>query len=392
MIIDKNVRDIIIPVLVLIGIGILMVYSSSAFISAEKYGNGFHYLWKHLFNILVGFIAMIFLLKLDYHKLKGAVIPLLVLSVIFLILVFVPGIGVSAGPKSEVQRWIKLWLLTFQPSELVKITMVLFLSDYISKNAYRMKNLRSGLIVPLAVMAVFQGVILLQPDFGTAVNIGILTLTLLFVGGVEWRYILGVIAASLPVVCILILSASYRVTRVLCFLNPWQEPQGCGFQVIQSFYAFGRGGVTGVGIGDSKQKLFFLPEAHTDFIFSLIGEELGLIGALLVLGLFLYLFIKGFKIAMRTEDSFGYYLAIGLTTMICSQALMNFAVTTGVMPPKGLPLPFISYGGSSLLVNMAAVGILMNIQKNHRSLSTVHRPQFKDYGLQFTNSGLRGGR
>jgi len=404
MIINKNIRGIIIPVMFLIGIGILMVYSSSAFISAEKYGNSFHYLRKHLFNILIGFTVMILLLKLDYHKLKKAVIPLLILSFILLILVFVPGIGVSAGPKSEVQRWVKLWLLTFQPSELVKITMVIFLSDYISKNTHRMKDLRFGLIVPLAVMALFQVIIMFQPDFGTAMNIGILTLILLLIGGVRLKYFLGTIALLSPIICALVLLAPYRITRVLCFLDPWKEPRGCGYQLIQSFYAFGRGGIDGVGIGNSKQKLFFLPEAHTDFIFSLIGEELGLMmGVLPVLGLFLYLFIKWFKIALQTDDSFGYYLAIGLMVMICGQALINFAVTTGMMPPKGLPLPFISYGGSSLLVNMAAVGILMNIQKNHCSVFTpfrdksltgftVHRPQFKDYGLRLTSNSLRGGR
>ena len=379
MIIDKNIRGIIIPVLFLIGIGVLMVYSSSALISAEKYDNSFHYLWKHLFNILIGFAAMIFLLKLDHHKLKRAVIPLLILSFIFLILVFVPGIGVSAGPKSEVQRWIKLWLLTFQPSELVKITMVIFLSDYISKNTHRMKDLRFGLIVPLAVMAVFQGIIMRQPDFGAAMSLGILTITLLVIGGVKWKYILGVIGTSLPIVCMLILFFPYRMKRITAFLDPWQDPQGSGFQLIQSFYAFGRGGLTGVGIGDSKQKLFFLPEAHTDFIFSLIGEEMGLMGVLFVLGLFLYFFIKVLKVAMQTEDSFGYYLAFGLMVMIVSQALINFAVATGVMPTKGLPLPFISYGGSALLINMAAVGILMNISKTVSQdslLSTVYSSQF----------------
>lgn len=360
----KNTRGIVISVMILTGIGILMVYSSSAFVSTEKYGNSFHYFWKHLFTILIGFIAMIFLAKVNYYKLRCFVIPLLIFSVILLILVFVPGIGVSAGPNSEVKRWIKLWPLTFQPSELVKITMVLFLSDYISKNAHKMKDLRCGVIVPLTVMAIFQGIILLQPDFGAAMSIGIVALTLLFIGGIKWKYITGVVLLSLPVVYKLVLSAPYRIKRIMAFLDPWQDPQGSGFQLIQSFLAFGRGGITGVGIGDSKQKLFFLPEAHTDFIFSLIGEELGLIGVLIVLCLFSYLFIKGFKIAMRIEDSFGYYLAVGLTIMIGVQALINFAVSTGVMPTKGLPLPFISYGGSALLVNMAAVGILINISKS----------------------------
>ncbi len=198
-------------------------------------------------------------------------------------------------------------------------------------------------------------------------SIGILTLTILFIGGMKWKYIFGVVGVSLPVVLILILSAPYRVVRILCFMNPWQDPKGCGFQLIQSFLAFGKGGLTGVGIGSSKQKLFFLPEAHTDFIFSLVGEEAGLLGAVFVLGVFLYLLIKLFKVAIKEDNSFGYYLAMGLTLMIGSQVLINIAVSVGLMPTKGLPLPFISYGGSALLVNMAAVGILLNISKNSRS-------------------------
>ncbi|MEF9425904.1 MAG: putative lipid II flippase FtsW [Candidatus Mariimomonas ferrooxydans] len=363
---SKNAGGIVIPVIVLAGIGILMIYSSSVLISEEKYGSGFHYLWRHLFTILIGFSTMIFLAKVDYLKLRGFVIPLLIFSFVLLILVFVPGIGVSAGPQSEVKRWIKLWPSTFQPSELAKITVVLFLADYMSKNIHKMKSLRYGVIIPFAVVAVFQGIILLQPDFGGAVHIGIITLALLFIGGIKWRHIFGIILLALPVFYSLVLSAPYRMKRIMTFLNPWQDPQGAGFQLVQSFLAFGRGGLTGVGIGDSKQKLFFLPEAHTDFIFSLIGEEIGLLGVLTVLGLFLWLFIKGFRMAMRTEESFGYYLALGLTIMIGSQALMNFAVSTGLMPTKGLPLPFVSYGGSAFLMNAAAVGILINIAKNCR--------------------------
>lgn len=364
MIFDKNSRGIVIPVFILVCIGILMVYSSSAFISTEKYGSSFHYLGKHILTVLIGLAAMIVLSKVDYKNLKIAVVPLLVLSIILLILVFVPGIGVSAGEKSKVTRWIKLWLLTFQPSELVKISIVIFLSQYISKNADRMKELRYGIVIPIAVMLVFQGLIMLQPDFGAAMSIGIITLTLMFIGGARIKHIAGIISLSIPVISVLILAAPYRMKRIMAFLDPWQDPRGSGFQLIQSFYAFGRGGITGVGIGGSKQKLFFLPEAHTDFIFSLIGEEAGLIGALFVLGLFIFLFYKGFKTAMQTEDSFGYYLASGLTVMIISQALINFAVTTGVMPTKGLPLPFISYGGSSFLINMSAMGILVNIARS----------------------------
>ncbi|MBI4654134.1 MAG: putative lipid II flippase FtsW [Nitrospirae bacterium] len=358
----KNSKGIIIPVTALIVIGIVMVYSSTALMSMGKYGNGFHFIWRHLFIIVIGFLTMFFLARVNYQKLMVFVIPLLVLSLALLILVFVPGIGVSAGGA---RRWIKLWPSTFQPSELAKITMVLFLADYMSRNASRMKSLRYGIIIPISVLIIFQGIILLQPDFGAAASLGILTITLLFIGGVRWNYIAGLALLSLPVIYKLVWSVSYRKDRILSFLDPWEDPLGKGFQLVQSFIAFGRGGLTGVGIGASKQKLFYLPELHTDFIFSLIGEETGIIGAAVVLCLFIWFFIKGIKIAQQTEDQFGYYLAIGLTMMIVNQALINFAVAVGAMPTKGLPLPFISYGGSAALINMAAVGILISILKSH---------------------------
>jgi len=360
----KNTHSIIIPVLALIVIGAVMVYSSTALMSTGKYGNSFHYLWKHIFIVIIGFIAMVSLAKTDYHRLRVFVISLLLLSLVLLILVFVPGVGISAGGA---RRWLNLWLLTFQPSESVKITMVLFLAHYMDRNAHRMKNLYHGVIIPLCILFVFQAIMLPQPDFGAVINLGILTVALLIIGGASWRYIAGLVLLSLPMIYILIVSKPYRLDRLKVFLDPWQDPTGKGFQLVQSFLAFGRGGLTGVGIGDGKQKLFFLPELHTDFIFSLIGEELGLIGVFTVLGLFIWFFIKGVKIAMQTEDAFSYYLAMGLTLMIVNQALINFAVSIGIMPTKGLPLPFISYGGSSLLVNMAAVGILINIQKNLKS-------------------------
>jgi cell division protein FtsW len=367
--IDKNIRGIIFPVGFLIGVGILMVYSSSAFISTERYGNSFHFFGRHLVNVFIGISAMIVFMKIDYQRFRLFVMPFLIFSFVLLILVFLPGIGRAAGAQSDVKRWIYLGFFNFQPSELVKLSLILFLADYICINSSRMKDLRYGVIIPLAVVAIFQGVILLQPDFGSVMILSILSFTLLFAGGIRWKYLFGVAGIFLPVIAVGILSAPYRITRILCFLNPWREPQGCGFQLIQSFIAFGRGGITGVGFGGSKQKLFFLPEAHTDFIFSLLGEEAGLIGVIVVLCMFFYLLVKLFGVAFDAKDVFGYYLALGLTVMIGSQAMINLAVSVGLMPTKGLPLPFISYGGSSFLVNMAAVGILLNITgKNRTSL------------------------
>ncbi len=371
----KSSRDIVVPVLILVGIGLLMVYSSTALMSTKEYGSSFHYLWKHIFTVLAGLITMFILSKIDYRKFRPLVILLLVFSLILLVLVFVPGIGLSANGA---RRWIRLWPNTFQPSELLKVTLVIFLADYMSKNIHRMKDFRYGVLIPVGVMLVFQGIIIIQPDFGAVMSIGILTIGLLFLGGARLKHIGACILLSLPVIYSLLFSVPYRKKRIMAFLDPWQDPFESGFQLVQSFIAFGRGSVFGVGIGGSKQKLFFLPEVHTDFIFSLIGEEVGLIGALAVVGIFIWIFVKGVMIANRTGDSFSYYLALGLTMMIACQALINFSVTTGLMPTKGLPLPFISYGGSALLNNMAAMGILISISRRNGQfpLTSAHHPLF----------------
>jgi cell division protein FtsW len=213
----------------------------------------------------------------------------------------------------------------------------------------------------VGVMLMFQTIIIFQPDFGAVMSLGILTVGLLFLGGARLNQLAVLVLLSLPAIYILLASSPYRWKRITCFLDPWRDSQGCGFQLIQSFIALGNGGITGLGIGGSRQKLFFLPEVHTDFIFSMIGEEMGFIGAIVVLGLFIWLVVKGVRVAMDTDDSFSYYLALGLTMMIGSQVIINIAVSTGLMPTKGLPLPFISYGGSALLINMIAIGILLNI-------------------------------
>jgi cell division protein FtsW len=360
--IRKEARSIVIPVLILVGVGILMIYSSTALMSMRKFGNGFHYLWNHLFTVAVGILCMGVILKIDYKKLRPLVYVMLGISLVSLVMVFVPGIGISANGA---RRWLKLWPTTFQPSEFVKIVMVIFLADYMDKNIQRMKEFRFGIAVPVGVMLVFQAIIMLQPDFGAVMSLGILTLGLLILGGARLRHIGVLLLFFLPAVYVIIMSSSYRLKRIMCFTDPWKDPFGCGFQLVQSFIAFGSGRFFGVGLGGSKQKLYFLPEVHTDFIFSIIGEELGLVGVLAVLGVFLWFFIKGIQLAARVSDPFSYFLTIGLTMMVGVQAVINFAVSTGLMPTKGLPLPFISYGGSALLINMAAAGLLINISAHN---------------------------
>ena len=358
----KDTRSLIISVLVLVGIGILMVYSSTAFMSMRKYGSGFHYLWSHLFTVFIGIGAMVVLSRTDYKRSRPLIYVLLAVSLILLLLVFMPGIGISANGA---RRWLRLWPTTFQPSELVKVVMVIFLADYMDKNIHRMKEFKYGILIPMGVMFVFQGIIILQPDFGAVMSLGILTVSLLVLGGANLKHLGAMVLFSLPGIYLLVTSSPYRMKRVMCFTDPWKDQFDCGFQLVQSFIAFGNGRFFGVGLGGSKQKLYFLPEGHTDFIFSLIGEELGLLGVLVVAGFFLWFFIRGVRISTKTTDPYSYFLSLGLTMMIVVQAIINFAVSTGLMPTKGLPLPFISYGGSALLVNLAAVGILINISMNN---------------------------
>ncbi|MFA4918903.1 MAG: putative lipid II flippase FtsW [Thermodesulfovibrionales bacterium] len=346
---------------ILTGFGALMIYSSTSVITPELARKGateFSYFKRHIFTIFIGFIFLLGAYLLKPSFIKKYSLPLLIISLVLLVLVFMPGIGVSSGGA---KRWIRLWPSTFQPSELVKLAMVIFLARYMSMPEFRTDSFAS-FIKPVLIMVVFQIAIIKQPDFGAAMSLTFLTLAMLFLSGVKLRYIGFLAVPAIPVIIKLAMEP-YRFRRIISFLNPSADPQGSGFQLIQSFIALGSGGLTGVGLGGSKQKLSYLPEAHTDFIFSIIGEEFGLIGTLLVIALFLILFIKGIAIANRMKDRFNYYLAIGLSLMISLQALVNFAVATGMVPTKGLPLPFVSYGGSSLLVNMAAVGMLLRLSK-----------------------------
>ena len=363
----KDTRSIIISVMALSGIGVLMVYSSTALMSIREFGWSFHYLWKHIFTVIVGMTTMAILANTDYQRIRPMIYILLGISLLLLILVFVSGVGVTANGA---RRWLRLWPTTFQPSELVKIIMVIFLADYMDKNINRMKEFRYGILIPAGVMIGFQGIIIFQPDFGAVMSLGILTVLLLVLGGARLSHIGMLIFFSMPVVYVLITSSEYRMKRIMSFIDPFKDPFDSGFQLVQSLIAFGSGSFWGVGLGSSKQKLHFLPEVHTDFIFSLIGEELGLLGVILVLGIFLWLFIQGVRVSRRTVDPFSYFLTLGLTMMIGVQAMINIAVTTGLMPTKGLPLPFISYGGSALLINMAAVGILINISMKNKKKIT----------------------
>jgi|WetSurMetagenome_2_1015567.scaffolds.fasta_scaffold00413_6 cell division protein FtsW len=366
-------KSIIILVVLLALTGLTAVYSSTAVIppsiqkgsAAIDATSQFAYLKKQGFTALLGIAALLIAYKMPLKYLKKMAIAILLLSLAGLLLVFTP-LGISAGGA---RRWLQLWPSSFQPSELVKLSMVIFLAWFMSRTSYDSEKFFHFLI-PIAVMAVFQLIFILQPDFGALMSLAILTVTLLFLSGTRLRYLSYLALCGAPVLIYLIM-APYRLRRIVTFLDPWKDPQGAGFQLTQSFIAFGSGGLQGVGLGEGKQKLAFLPEVHTDFIFSLIGEELGFIGAAVVVTLFLLLFFRGFMIARKTEDPFAYYLAMGVSLMIAVQAVINFAVVTGLAPTKGLPLPFISYGGSSLVVSFIAIGLLLNVSR-YRAAKPLH--------------------
>ncbi len=362
-------RWLLFVVLLLLLVGLTAVYSSTSVISPDllekfhKKGvmvSQFGFIRKQLLTMGLGLIAMFIAFKMPLSLVRKMSIPLLVISLACLLMVFTK-LGITAGGA---RRWIRIWPSTFQPSELVKLCMVLFLSWYMSRAQYSKEKFGSFL-VPIFIMGAFQVVFLKQPDFGAAMSLCLLTMSMLFLSGIKLRYIFSLGILLIPVVTKL-LYEPYRWKRVTAFLDPWKDPQGGGFQLVQSFIALGSGGLSGVGLGEGKQKLFFLPEVHTDFIFSMIGEELGFIGAALVTLLFFIFFLKGISIARKAAEPFHYYLAYGLSIMIAIQALFNFAVVTGMLPTKGLPLPFISYGGSSLITNMTAVGLLLNVSKNRQ--------------------------
>lgn len=372
---------------ILVGLGTLMVYSSTSVITpvfARRNISAFFYLKRHVFTIGVGAVFMYLASQVKIETLKKMALPLLAFSFVLLALVFVPGIGISAGGA---RRWIKLWPSTFQPSEMVKLAMVLSLAHYLSMERYRNDSLRS-FIIPISVMGLFQLVFLKQPDFGATMSLGLLTIAMLILAGARMRYVMSLVVLVVPVI-IKLLMEPYRFRRILSFLHPWDDAQGAGFQLTQSFIALGSGGLTGVGLGNSRQKLSFLPESHTDFIFSLVGEELGFIAALAIVGLFVFVFLRGIRIANRTKNMFSYYLASGLSMMIALQALVNFYVATGLAPTKGLPLPFISYGGSSLLINMTAVGLLLNLSKEKSGTTDIDKTM-ESAGREKTLTAIQG--
>ena len=356
-------RMLVLSVVILTVVGIVMVYSASCVMAVKKYGDASYFLKKHLVYTLLGIVALVVMAKARYQVLAKAVYPLLIVNFILLLCVWIPGIGRGAYGA---QRWLDLGVFTVQPAELAKLTILLFLARSFTLHEEKMNTFGVGFIPHVLVPACFICVIAVQPDVGTALNLGLIVLLMLYMARARVTHILITLLFVIPPAALYIWSAPYRRVRILAFLDPWAYESGIGFQLTQSFIAFGTGGMTGTGLGEGVRKLFFLPEIHTDFVFSLIGEEFGFIGVVLVVLLFALFIITGVKIALRAEEPFGLFLALGVTIMIGCQAVVNMAVTLGMLPTKGLPLPFLSYGGTALVVNLICVGLLLSISARER--------------------------
>lgn len=353
-------RWLFIVTLLLVFVGLVMVFSASAVMAKERYGSGYVFLLRQLGWAAAGLIAMVVAMKVDYSRFKhpAVVYSLLGITTLMLMSVFL------LSRAHNTHRWIHFGAFSFQPSEMAKPALILFLAFFLESRTRTMDDWRNTLLPSIIPTLVFIALIVFQPDLGTAIACAAITACVLFVAGLELKYLGYAFAASILPLYLLIFHVAYRRDRILAFLNPYSDPQGRGFHIIQSLIAVSTGGVTGVGLMEGKQKLFYLPEPHTDFIFSVISEELGLVGAIVIVALFAIFLWRGIRTAMRTQDMFGRFLAVGITSMVVVQAFINISVVLGLMPTKGIPLPFISYGGSSLFVTLACVGVLLNITKH----------------------------
>jgi len=349
-------------VLFLVGIGIVMVYSASSALALKKFGSDTYFLKRQALFALTGLLALVLCGHIPLSIYRSLTYPLLGVAFILLLLVPFSQLGIAAGGA---KRWISLMGFSFQPSEVARQAMILYLAYSMSKKQDQIKEFSIGFLPHAIVLAIMALLILLQPDFGSALLLGAITWILLFVGGVRWRYLLTAVLLILPLAYYVLINAEYRIRRITSFLDPWQYPTEDGYQIVHSLMAFGSGGIWGAGIGQGYQKLFYLPEPHTDFIFSVIGEELGLVGILIILCLYTIILWRGIRIARNADNSYASFMALGITAAILLQVCVNMGVTLGLLPTKGLTLPFLSYGGTSLLVNMASIGILMHIGGRH---------------------------
>ncbi len=349
-----------VPAAALIALGLLMVLNTTYFLGQEKTGDAFHFFKLHLVHIAAGLCVMFALSQLSLAGLRRLAAPLMIVAVILLALIWIPGLGVTRGGA---RRWVRLGPVLAEPSELVKFAVVFFLADYLERRQERMADFRRGPLPAMIVVGVIAAVVLKQPDFGTTVMLVAILFVMLFAGGARLFDLGRAGACAAAVLALQAVAKPYRMRRLATFADPWRTARGAGFQLIQSLIALGEGGGWGAGLGAGRQKMFYLPQAHTDFVFAVVVEEFGLVGALVVFALFCMILLRGLRIAHEEPEPFASLLAVGLTAMISLQALVNIAVVIGLAPTKGLPLPFLSYGGTSIVMALAALGTLLALAR-----------------------------
>ena len=350
----------------LTAVGVVMVYSSSAEMAdtLKLYrGDDLFFLKRQAAYAGIGFLVMFLAMRIDYKKLRRLAVPSLLICMLLLIAVFIPGIGGKAGGAS---RWLRIGF-NLQPVELAKIALILYMAHSLTKKQEKVKNFKLGILPYMIVVGGILVLLLLQPDLGSAMTLVAVAVAMLFVAGMRYQHIASLIAILLPPFILLVATSDYRMKRIAAFFDPWQDPTDKGLQIIQSWIAIGSGGIFGKGLGEGRQKLFYLPEAHTDFILSVIGEEWGFIGFTLIVSCVYLLFRRGMNTALTAPDDFGRYLAFGITFLLAFEAVFNMCVVLGLVPTKGLAIPFISYGGSSLICSLAAIGILLNVSSQSRT-------------------------
>ena len=343
----------------LIAFGVVMVYSASAVYANRMYGDGTHFLIRQTIFAAIAFVVLATTSRIDIGLLRRFTYPILLIAVVLMVVVAL-GFGRSVGGAT---RWLRVGPVNMQPAELAKLAMVLWLVHSLAKKAHRVRTFSIGFLPHVLVMGLLMLLCLAQPDFGSAVMIALLTFVVLFAAGAKAGYLLGGVLVALPIGYAAIASSPYRMRRITAFLEPFEHRQGAGYQITESLMSFGSGGWTGGGLGDGRQKLFFLPEAHTDFVSAIVGEELGFLGVATLCLAFVWVVLRGLRAAWRSHDEYAGYLAAGMTLFIGLQAFTNLAVAMGLLPTKGLALPFVSYGGSSLLVNAAAAGLILNVSR-----------------------------
>ncbi len=345
---------------ILVAIGIVMIYSSSSIYALDRMGDSAYFLKRQLLYLIMGGALGYACFKQDLNHLRPYSKKILIGCIVLMVMVLIPHVGQSINGA---RRWFKVLGFSFQPSEFLKLALIFYMADFLDRKRDSLTDLRHTVMPGLVVLGLCAGLVFVQPDLGTAITLAAVTILLFFVAGFKLTYLGFMILAALPALAYAMLSKAYRRKRILAFLNPWEDPRGVGFQIIQSFLALGSGGLFGVGLGRSQQKLFYLPESHTDFIFSIIGEELGFIGTSSIVILFILLIISGMVIVFRCRSFFTQLMCMGLVGLIGLECVINIGVTLGALPTKGLSLPFISYGGSALIGNMMVTGLILNIAR-----------------------------